>query len=109
MPHKLSPVTQQLIDSILCQDELTPRVLTEFGIQTPRHFAALCDLILTQKIEPHALNDLACNGPALTRLIEQHYPDRDLTFTTPLDGIGRAERGKSQPGKQMRHERELAD
>jgi hypothetical protein len=66
---QLRPVTVSLIESIFQGMEPTPAAIVDFGIDSPAHYAALSDAVLSGQIEAAQLDAALGHGRKLTELV----------------------------------------
>ena len=89
MSTKLKDTTQTLVSSILYGFEVTPSAKVDFGIDSPLHFAAISDAVLSGRVDAHELDSALGNGKRLTELVNRlpDQPYKNLTFQTAWDDI----------------------
>jgi hypothetical protein len=83
------PTTRNLVTSILMEQWPSPAAVVDFGIDSRKHYEALCFPIREAEIMPKALDAALGDGPKLTALVQESAsnPHKDVEFHTSWDLI----------------------
>lgn len=85
------PTTRNLITSMLMDAWPNHAAVVDFGIDSRKHYEALCFPIREAEIMPKALDAALGDGPKLTALVQaaDSNPHEDVEFRTSWDLIHR--------------------
>lgn len=84
LPEDIRPVTVNLISNLLLDQPLSPAQITDFGVKSPSHYAALREMLESLPLETMArlLDEALQDGEKLNTLIREHAPYyTDTVFT----------------------------
>jgi hypothetical protein len=84
LPEDIRLVTINLISNLLLDQPLSPAQITNFGVKSPSHYAALREMLenLPMETVAHLLDEALGDGEKLTTLVREHAPYyTDVVFT----------------------------
>ena len=79
---RVRPVTNETMIALMFDAWPGPAAVTDFGIASDAHYAALQTAVRSGRIDIHRLDALLGDGPGLTAEC-----GGGMTFTTPYDGM----------------------
>ncbi len=88
MPTPIRPVTQSLLRTIFKGDELTEAAKVDFGIDSPAHFFALRNAVLSGEVDAPRLDAILGDGKELTAMVNRlNCNPQCVTFKTAYDEL----------------------
>ena len=88
MSTQIRPVTQSLLRTILQGDELTAAARVDFGLDTPAHFFALRDAVLSGEVDAPKLDAVLGDGKELTKMVNHlNCNPQGVVFKTAYDEL----------------------